>query len=159
MLQFFTGPNESLLEQLQADVPEAHLVKAFNSVGSVSMVNPTFPEGKPTMFICGADASAKKTVPACSTSLAGRPPTWAPSRPRVPSSPSACFWCIPGFTQNQWTTPSNSSPVERISALLAPIENYFRVLGETGCFQASDGLAPQASVSVPGPRGLGGPPQ
>src|ERR1043165_462181 len=30
VLQFFTGPNESLMEQLQAAFPQARFVKAFN---------------------------------------------------------------------------------------------------------------------------------
>ena len=43
VLQFFTGPNESLLEQLQSEFKDAHLVKAFNSVGSARMVDPVWP--------------------------------------------------------------------------------------------------------------------
>jgi len=38
VLQFFTGPNESLLEQLQHEYPALRFVKAFNSVGSGFMV-------------------------------------------------------------------------------------------------------------------------
>lgn len=33
VLQFFTGPNESLMERLQKLVPDAHFVKAFSCVG------------------------------------------------------------------------------------------------------------------------------
>ena len=62
MLRFFTKINESLMEQLQAEFPKARLVKAFNSVGSDLMINPHFEAGKPTMFICGNDEQAKKTV-------------------------------------------------------------------------------------------------
>jgi hypothetical protein len=62
VLQFFTGPNESLLEQLQGEFKDAHLVKAFNSVGAAAMVDPAFAGGKPTMFICGNDEGAKKAV-------------------------------------------------------------------------------------------------
>src|SRR5688572_24024176 len=62
VLQFFTGPNESLLEKLQAKAPGAHFVKAFSCVGNAFMVNPNFPGGKPTMFICGNNEEAKATT-------------------------------------------------------------------------------------------------
>ena len=46
VLQFFTALDKSLMERLQKLAPEAHFVKAFNSVGAVSMVNPDFnPDG------------------------------------------------------------------------------------------------------------------
>jgi 8-hydroxy-5-deazaflavin:NADPH oxidoreductase len=60
VLQYFTGQNESLMERLQAEFKDARLVKAFNSVGYPSMVNPQHQGGKPTMFICGNDEAAKK---------------------------------------------------------------------------------------------------
>jgi len=50
------------MERLQREFPDAHFVKAFNSVGNASMVDPQFEGGKPTMFICGNDDGAKKTV-------------------------------------------------------------------------------------------------
>ena len=34
VLSFFTPQNESLMEQLQKAFPNAHFVKAFNSVGN-----------------------------------------------------------------------------------------------------------------------------
>jgi len=61
VLKFFTNLDESLMERLQAEFDGASFVKAFNSVGNASMVNPRFEGGKPTMFICGNDDQAKKT--------------------------------------------------------------------------------------------------
>lgn len=56
-------PNEgSAGEQVQALAPQAKVVKCFNIVGNPFMVDPDFPGGPPTMFICGNDDSAKKTV-------------------------------------------------------------------------------------------------
>lgn len=52
------------MERLQKLAPKANFVKAFNSVGNLFMVNPSFPEGKPTMFIRGNDKDAKKEVAA-----------------------------------------------------------------------------------------------
>ena len=47
---------------MQRWLPEARVVKAFNIVGNVHMVNPDFPGGPPDMFLCGNDDAAKKTV-------------------------------------------------------------------------------------------------
>ena len=51
-------------EQAQRLAPGAHVVKAFNSVGSPLMFRPNLPGGPPTMFICGNDAGAKAQVTA-----------------------------------------------------------------------------------------------
>lgn len=58
----FVGFNDSLGERIQKWLPHAHVVKAFNTVGNAHMVNPVFPNGPPTMFMCGNDANAKKRV-------------------------------------------------------------------------------------------------
>ena len=69
VLKFFTSLDESLMERIQKIIPDARLVKAFNSVGSDLMYKPNFPGGKPTMFICGNDDEAKKTVTGILTSF------------------------------------------------------------------------------------------
>jgi len=45
ILTFSTGPNESLGEKVQALLPNTHVVKAFNSVGSALMIDPKFDGG------------------------------------------------------------------------------------------------------------------
>ena len=50
------------MERLQREFPEAHLVKAFNSVGNARMIDPQFAGGRPTMFICGNDERARGIV-------------------------------------------------------------------------------------------------
>src|SRR6266700_1566924 len=62
VLACFTQPDKSLLEIIQQLIPDAKMVKAFNSVGSTLMYKPHLQGGKPTMFICGNDEAAKKTV-------------------------------------------------------------------------------------------------
>jgi len=49
-------------EQVQAWLPGAHVVKALNTIGSDSMLEPKFNDGPPTMFICGNDKLAKQAV-------------------------------------------------------------------------------------------------
>jgi predicted dinucleotide-binding enzyme len=51
-------------EQVQRQVPEALVVKAFNIVGNAHMHRPQFAGGPPDMFICGNDEGAKKKVAA-----------------------------------------------------------------------------------------------
>ncbi len=56
------GNNDSGGETMQRMLPDARVVKAFNIVGNAHMFKPDFPGGPPTMFICGNDEGAKKTV-------------------------------------------------------------------------------------------------
>lgn len=56
--------NDSGGERAQRQLPEALVVKAFNTVGSPFMFRPDFPGGPPDMFIAGNDEEAKKRVSA-----------------------------------------------------------------------------------------------
>lgn len=103
VLKFFTGPNESLMEQLQREFPGAHLVKAFNSVGNARMVNPDFKEGKPTMFICGNDEGAKQTVRRILDELGWETADMGGAEAARAIEPLCMLWCIPGFLRNEWT--------------------------------------------------------
>jgi predicted dinucleotide-binding enzyme len=53
---------DSLGERVQRALPEAKVVKAFNTIGSPYFVDPSFSEGRPTMLIAGDDEDAKRTV-------------------------------------------------------------------------------------------------
>ncbi len=57
-----TGAEDSMGERVQHALPQAHVVKAFNTVAAADMVRPTYSDGPPTMFIAGDDAGAKTTV-------------------------------------------------------------------------------------------------
>jgi predicted dinucleotide-binding enzyme len=103
VLQFFTGPNDSLLERLQAGHPEVRLVKAFNSVGNSRMVNPSFAAGQPTMFYCGNDAAAKVAVAAILEQFGWEPLDLGSALAARAIEPLCILWCIPGFRQNSWT--------------------------------------------------------
>lgn len=102
VLQFFTGPNDSLGERLQAKLPQARIVKAFNSVGSSFMVNPQFAGGTPTMFIAGNDASAKADVTAITQAFGWEVADMGAIESARALEPLCQLWCIPGFLNNQW---------------------------------------------------------
>jgi hypothetical protein len=103
VLQFFTGPNDSLLERLQRLVPSAHLVKAFSCVGNAFMVNPQFPGGKPTMFICGADAKAKQQVRTILDQFGWETEDLGAVEAARAIEPLCMLWCIPGLREGRWT--------------------------------------------------------
>jgi predicted dinucleotide-binding enzyme len=52
----------SLGECVQRALPDARVVKAFNTIGNPYFVDPSFSEGQPTMLIAGNDDDAKRTV-------------------------------------------------------------------------------------------------
>jgi hypothetical protein len=56
------GFRDSLGERVQRLLPDARVVKAFNTVGNAHMFRPQFRGGPPDMFICGNDDAAKRTV-------------------------------------------------------------------------------------------------
>jgi 8-hydroxy-5-deazaflavin:NADPH oxidoreductase len=103
VLQFFTGPNSSLLEQLQAACPEARLVKAFSCVGNARMVNPAFERGRPTMFYCGNDPDAKAEVASILERFGWEAADMGTAVAARAIEPLCQLWCIPGFRQNHWT--------------------------------------------------------
>lgn len=102
VLRFFTNLDESLMERLQREHPAARFVKAFNSVGSARMVNPQFKEGRPTMFICGADPSAKAKVAVLLDHLGWETADMGGVEAARAIEPLCMLWCIPGFLNNEW---------------------------------------------------------
>jgi len=102
VLRYFTGPNESLMERLQAAVPSAKLVKAFNSVGNAVMVNPSYADGMPTMFYCGDDEAAKAQVAGIIKEFGYDPADMGTARAARAIEPLCQLWCIPGFREGRW---------------------------------------------------------
>ena len=101
VIQFFTGPNESLMERLQKRAPAAKFVKAFSCVGNALMVNPEL-EAKPSMFICGNDAGAKEQTRAILTTLGWETEDCGAVEAARAIEPLCMLWCIPGFLHNDW---------------------------------------------------------
>jgi len=102
ILKYTTGPNESLGEWIQAKLPAAHVVKAFNSVGNALMINPHFEQGVPTMFLCGDSAGAKAQVSAIVEQFGWEPYDCGGIVAARAIEPLCMLWCLPGFLRNEW---------------------------------------------------------
>ncbi len=102
VLKFFTTLEHSLMEMIQDKIPEARVVKAFNSVGNSYMYKPVLQGGKPTMFICGNDEEAKKTVTAILSDFGWETEDMGFVESARAIEPLCILWCIPGINSNKW---------------------------------------------------------
>jgi hypothetical protein len=103
VLRFFTDLDDSLMERLQRDVPQARMVKAFSSVGNARMVDPDFDGVRPTMFICGDDTEAKRIVTDILDQFGWETADMGPVQAARAIEPLCILWCLPGFLRNEWT--------------------------------------------------------
>jgi len=103
VLKFFTTLEDSLMERIQKIIPDAKVVKAFSCVGNAFMYKPGFNGGTPTMFICGNDDEAKKTVTGILTSFGWETEDMGRVEAARAIEPLCILWCIRGFIRNQWS--------------------------------------------------------
>jgi 8-hydroxy-5-deazaflavin:NADPH oxidoreductase len=101
VLNSFTDLNNSLMEQLQKDYPDAKFVKCFNSVGNLLMYKPQL-DATPTMFICGNDETAKKKVTDILTAFGWETADMGKAEAARAIEPLCVLWCIDGFLKNDW---------------------------------------------------------
>lgn len=102
VIQFFTGPNDSLMERLQKAAPRARFVKAFSCVGNALMIDPKLQGGRPSMFICGNDAAAKEETRKLLDQLGWDTEDMGSVEAARAIEPLCILWCIPGFLKNDW---------------------------------------------------------
>jgi predicted dinucleotide-binding enzyme len=103
VLRFFTSHDESLMERLQRQVPNARFVKAFSCVGNAHMVDPDFGGVKPTMFLCGDDASAKADVEKVLETFGWEWEDMGGVEAARAIEPLCILWCIPGLLRQEWS--------------------------------------------------------
>jgi len=102
VLQFFTGPNDSLMERLQAAAPDARFVKAFSCVGNALMFQPKLQGGRPTMFICGNSEEAKAQVKKILEDFGWDNEDMGKATGARAIEPLCQLWVARGFLKNQW---------------------------------------------------------
>ena len=102
VMKFFTSLDHSLMEMIQEKIPAGRLVKAFNSVGNSLMYKPDFKGTKPSMFICGNDAGAKKITIGILEAFGWEAEDMGPAEAARAIEPLCILWCIPGFIRNEW---------------------------------------------------------
>jgi len=96
VLQFTTGPNESLGERVQTLLPEANVVKAFNSVGNSRMVKRNLSKACRPCFCVATLRRPRRKLRKSSAGSDGSLSTAVGSLPPGRSSPSACFGTYQG---------------------------------------------------------------
>lgn len=58
--RLFVGFDDSLGERVQRQIPNARVVKCFNTAGNTTFYQPKYAGGSPDMFLAGNDSDAKK---------------------------------------------------------------------------------------------------
>ena len=101
--RLFVGHTDSLGERVQRWLPDAKVVKAFNTVGNMLFYKPQLPGGPPDMFIGGNDADAKKIVSQiCKDFGWGVIDIGGIDASRY-LEPMCMTWVIHGFLSGSWT--------------------------------------------------------
>ncbi len=92
LLGLVLGHNTSAGEEVARWAEGAKVVKAFNTTGAQNMANPQFGGQSATMFLCGDDAGAKKTVATLAEALGFEPVDAGPLAQARYLEPLAMLW-------------------------------------------------------------------
>ncbi len=86
------GHTTSAGEEIARWAPGAKVVKAFNTIGAQHMTNPRLGGQRPSMFICGDDIAAKKTITELAEALGFEPVDAGPLTQARLLEPLAMLW-------------------------------------------------------------------
>jgi len=101
--RLFVGHTDSLGERVQRWLPNARVVKAFNTVGNGFFVNPDLPNGPPDMFICGNDGDAKRIVAQICTHWGWGVVELGAIESSRHLEPMCMVWVLHGALSGSWT--------------------------------------------------------
>lgn len=96
------GHTDSGGERVQAWLPDANVVKAFNIVGSAFMYKPAFPQGPPTMFIAGNEGDSKVVVTRILTSFGWETIDIGGIEGARLLEPMCILWVLTGVRTGNW---------------------------------------------------------
>jgi 8-hydroxy-5-deazaflavin:NADPH oxidoreductase len=96
------GQSDSAGERVQRLLPDAQVVKVFNTAGHVHMFRPKFPGGPPDMFLCGNDAVSKKTVSEWVRAFGWNPVDVGGIEGSRLLEPMCVLWVAAGATGGSW---------------------------------------------------------
>jgi predicted dinucleotide-binding enzyme len=97
------GYTDSGGEQVQRWLAGAKVVKAFNIITAGEMVDPDFPCGPPTMFMCGNDDGAKHTVAGICSDFGWEIVEIGGIDGARLLEPLAMLWIVHGIRTGAWT--------------------------------------------------------
>lgn len=97
------GFSDSGGEQVQRWLPGAKVVKAFNIITAGEMVDPDFPCGPPTMFICGNDEGARQAVSGICADFGWEVVDTGGIEGARLLEPLAMLWITHGIRSGAWT--------------------------------------------------------
>jgi NADPH-dependent F420 reductase len=86
------GHTTSGAEEIARNAHGANVVKAFNTIGFMHMADPKFGAERASMFLCGDDAAAKKTVAELAAALGFEAVDAGPLRQARLLEPLAMLW-------------------------------------------------------------------
>ena len=103
VLKYVKSSEGSAGEHIQNMLPNSHVVKAFNSIGSGYMYKPKFEDGQPTMFICGNNDEAKKSVSVMLENFGWDVMDSGGIEASNAVEGLCIIWCARGFREGEWS--------------------------------------------------------
>lgn len=101
--KFTASVGNSWGEEIQRLIPNAHIVKAFNTISAYIMVNPKLEEGTAMQFIAGNNVEAKETVTALAKEFGWDIEDLGTIEQAFLLETHAMLWITYGFKNNHWT--------------------------------------------------------
>jgi predicted dinucleotide-binding enzyme len=101
--RLFSSFGNSLGENIQNFIPEAHVVKAFNTISAHIMINAKMEEGTPTLFISGNSPDAKETVRNIAEGFGWQVEDFGGIENSYWLEANAMLWILYGAKNNHWT--------------------------------------------------------